>query len=74
MNNKRPNALYVEKTQASDFQIVIRQRGAKPNSAATSPKPEKRDNIFSKSRDTREDRSARQMKTAHNPQTFSHTQ
>jgi hypothetical protein len=40
--------------------------------AAPGPKPQKRDNIFSKSRDTREDRSARQMKTSHNPQTFPH--
>jgi hypothetical protein len=36
------------------------------------PKPQKRDNTFSKSRDTREDRGARQMKTAHSPQTFPH--
>jgi hypothetical protein len=35
-------------------------------------KQEKRDNIFSKSRDTREDRGARQMKTSHNAQTFPH--
>jgi hypothetical protein len=33
-------------------------------------KPKKRDNIFSKSRDAREDRGARQMKTSHNDQTF----
>ncbi len=37
-----------------------------------SPKPPKRDNIFSKSRDTREDRGERQMKTSHNAQTFPH--
>jgi hypothetical protein len=37
-----------------------------------SPKPAKRDNIFSKSRDTREDRGERQMKTSHNAQTFPH--
>jgi hypothetical protein len=35
------------------------------------PKPEKRDNIFSKSRDTREDRGTRQVKTTHNSQTLS---
>jgi hypothetical protein len=35
-------------------------------------KPAKRDNTFSKSRDTREDRGARQMKTAKNSQTFPH--
>jgi hypothetical protein len=34
------------------------------------PKPAKRDNIFSKSRDTREDRGTREMKTSHNDQTF----
>jgi hypothetical protein len=34
-------------------------------------KPQKRDNTFSKSRDTREDRGRRQMKTSHNAQTFS---
>ena len=45
----------------------------RPNpKAAANPKPPKRDNIFSKSRDTREDRGARQMKTAHNSQSFPH--
>jgi hypothetical protein len=34
------------------------------------PKPKKRDNIFSKSRDAREDRGTREMKTSHNDQTF----
>jgi hypothetical protein len=34
----------------------------------------KRPNTFSKSRDTRENRGARQMKTSHNPQTLPHTQ
>lgn len=33
-------------------------------------KPAKRDNIFSKSRDVREDRGERQMKTSHNANTF----
>ena len=33
------------------------------------PKPKKRDNIFSKSRDVREDRGTREMKTSHNDQT-----
>jgi hypothetical protein len=39
--------------------------------AEPSPKPKKRDNIFSKSRDIREDRGERQVKTSTNPQTFS---
>ena len=43
-----------------------------PKSATTSPKPQKRDNTFSKSRDTREDRGTRQMKTTHNSQTLPH--
>jgi hypothetical protein len=46
----------------------------RPNLAAAAAKPkfQKRDNIFSKSRDTREDRGARQVKTSHNAQTFPH--
>jgi hypothetical protein len=47
----------------------VRQRGT---ATTPNPKSQKRDNTFSKSRDTREDRGARQMKTTHNPQTFSH--
>jgi hypothetical protein len=42
----------------------------RPPKAAASPKPPKRDNIFSKSRDTPEDRGIREMKTSHNDQTF----
>jgi hypothetical protein len=36
--------------------------------ATGSAKPPKRDNIFSKSRDVREDRGTRGMKTSHNDQ------
>jgi len=36
------------------------------------PANKKRDNIFSQSRDIREDRGLRQMKTSHNPQTLPH--
>jgi hypothetical protein len=43
------------------------KKSAKP---AENPKSQKRDNTFSKSRDTREDRGARQMKTSHDSQTF----
>jgi hypothetical protein len=42
-----------------------------PEEATPSPRPKKRDNIFSKSRDLREDRDERQMKTSHS-QTFPH--
>jgi len=44
----------------------------RPEIKATTGKPPKRDNVFSKSRDTREDRGARQMKTANSAQTFPH--
>ena len=42
-----------------------------PVKAVPNPKPEKRDNTFSKSRDIREDRGSRQMKTSQNAQTLS---
>jgi hypothetical protein len=58
-----------EKPPTPVFQIAIRKRGA---AAAASPKPPKRDNIFSQSSDTREDRGERQMKTTHNSQTLPH--
>jgi hypothetical protein len=46
----------------------VRTRTTEPAPHAKLPK---RDNIFSKSRDLREDRGERQIKTSHNPQTFS---
>ena len=42
-----------------------------PKEATPVPKPGKRANTFSKSRDTREDRGLRQMKTAQSSQTLS---
>ena len=47
----------------------VRARVEKPT---PKPKSPVRDNIFSKSRDTREDRGERKMKTSHNAQTFPH--
>ena len=44
----------------------------RPAKAVASPKPSKRDNIFSKSRDTHEDRGTREMKMSHNTQSFPH--
>jgi hypothetical protein len=43
----------------------------RPNLQAATPS-QKRDNTFSQSRDTREDRGQREMKTTHNSQTFPH--
>jgi len=51
------------------FPVTIRLRGVK---AAPKAKPQKRDNIFSNSRDSREDRGERQMKTTHSAQTLPH--
>jgi hypothetical protein len=44
----------------------------RPDPGAATAKSKKRDNVFSKSRDTREDRGSHQMKTSHNSQTFPH--
>ena len=60
----------MKKTAAS--KTAIYKPGANYQEPAPGDKPPKRDNIFSKSRDTREDRGARQMKTTRNPQTFTH--
>jgi hypothetical protein len=43
-----------------------------PEAAKANPKPAKRDNVFSKSRDTREDRGTREMKTKQGSQSFPH--
>jgi hypothetical protein len=50
----------------------MKKSTAKLTETSQNPKSQKRDNTFSKSRDTREDRGARQMKTAHDSQTFPH--
>jgi hypothetical protein len=55
------------------FQIAIRKRVSKSEAAVKNSLP-KRDNTFSKSRDTREDRGRRQVKTSQSSQTFSHGQ
>jgi hypothetical protein len=57
------------KPEPPKFENKVRQRPS--GKAVTPPKGKTRDNIFSKSRDTREDRSARQMKTSQSSQTLS---
>jgi hypothetical protein len=54
------------------FPKAVHRVRTNPEEAASSAKSRKRDDIFSKSRDTREDRGARQMKTSHDSQTFPH--
>jgi hypothetical protein len=61
-----------EAPQTPVFAKTLHQVRQRQTAATGSPKSQKRENTFSKSRDTREDRGARQMKTTHNPQTFSH--
>jgi len=48
------------------------KRNANRKEVVPTAKPQKRDNIFSQSRDTREDRGLRQMKTERGSQTISH--
>jgi hypothetical protein len=64
----------LNKNAAAPQTPVFRQtmHELRPNQVKTIPnqKPQKRDNIFSKSRDLREDRGTREMKTSHNDQTF----
>jgi hypothetical protein len=53
-------------------QKALHELQRKAKLANPDPKPPKRDNTFSQSRDVREDRDTRQMKTAHKSRTFPH--
>ena len=68
---KTPTKL-AEAPEAPFARVVIRQRVTKAKPAPASPPAEKRANTFSKSRDTREDRGMRQMKTTHSAQSLPH--
>jgi hypothetical protein len=61
-----------ETPQTPVFQTVIVKPRVNRKAAIPSPQSKKRDNTFSQSRDTREDRGSRQMKMSHNSQTFPH--
>jgi len=67
---KTPIAKLPETAQAPVFPKTLHRLRSNSESAATNPKSKKRDNIFSKSRDNREDRGMREMKTKNNPQTL----
>jgi hypothetical protein len=56
--------------QTTVFPQTLHRLRPNAKAAAPSAKPQKRDNTFSKSRDTREDRGTREIKTSHNPQTL----
>jgi hypothetical protein len=69
---KTPITPFAAIVQTPVFPKTLHQFRPVPKAANPNPKPPKRDNIFSKSRDTREDRGSHQMKTSHNSQTFPH--
>ena len=68
MTMKRPITKFAATVQTPVFPKTAHQFRPVPESAE-SPKPLKRENTFSKSRDLREDRGTREMKTSHNDQT-----
>jgi hypothetical protein len=61
-----------EKSQPPVFPQTLQRLRPDLAAAAPVPKPQKRAKIFSKSRDTREDRGTREIKTENNPQTLFH--
>ena len=58
--------------QTPVFPRAIHQKRPEIKLADADVKPAKKEKLFSKSRDLREDRGARQRKTAHNSQTLPH--
>lgn len=63
---------FAKPPRAPVFQTASRMPAAKPKTAELTAKPPKRDNIFSRSRDTREDRGTRKMKTTNSSQPLPH--
>jgi hypothetical protein len=57
------------KTQTPVFPQAMHETRPNEEKTLPHPNPKKRDNIFSKSRDLREDRGTREMKMSHNDQT-----
>ena len=68
---KKSDKKIVPMVETPVFPETLHRVRLRTEKAAPIPTSPKRENIFSKSRDTREDRAARQMKTSSNPQTFS---
>jgi len=65
---KKPITTFAAVVQTPVFPKTAHQFRPVSKTSAN-PKPPKRDNTFSKSRDAREDRGTREMKTSHNDQT-----
>jgi hypothetical protein len=66
---KKPTTKLAALPQTPVFPRTMHELRPNQQKAMPNPKPKKRDNIFSKSRDVREDRGTREMKTSHNDQT-----
>jgi hypothetical protein len=69
---KTPISKFAAMVQTPVYPQTVHQSRTNPKAANPKPKPPQRDNIFSKSRDTREDRGMREMNTSHNAQSFQH--
>ena len=65
---KKPITKFAATVQTPVFPKTAHQFRPVSKTSA-SPKPAQRENTFSKSRDVREDRGIREMKTSHNDQT-----
>jgi hypothetical protein len=68
MNNNAFTSELAAASQTPVFPKTLHRLRPNPDAAAT--KSQKRDNIFSKSRDTKENRGTREMKDEHIPQTL----
>jgi hypothetical protein len=69
---KMPITTLKEQTRAAAMRAMNHDSSASPKLIVLAATSKKRDNIFSKSRDVREDRGSRQMKTSHSSRTFPH--
>ena len=67
---KDPDHKPAAKPQTPVFPQTMHKLRPNQEKVLPHPNPKKRDNIFSKSRDLREDRGTREMKTSHNDQTI----
>jgi hypothetical protein len=68
-NMKKPISKFAAGVQTPVFPKTLHQFRPVPKPTVSAKRP-KRENTFSKSRDLREDRGTREMKTSRNDQTF----
>jgi hypothetical protein len=70
MKGKTRLTKLAKKSQIPVFPRTLHRLRLNSKAATPGRKSQRRDNVFSKSRDTREDRGTRQMKTTHDSQTL----